>query len=250
MGCLDSTRRWQVDKELLSISIEKLGYRKKAFNDLVKSFHRWFPYISLTKSELLDSLLLFKIHYHHEFYKFLYMTSDEFYLLMKHSNAEKYYTNKKFVHGCYSVKKLSCLAILLGKGEIENKARCLFLIYNIDGAMFLREWELHMMIDHILEILLLFLPKLSRILYPNIERSPDCLEDELPLMIKRYSLYFKEIMMPNSFEIFGIDLIVRKFTDPDIGLLLKYREFYAFVGSDINEMKAFKSLSDNAEELI
>ena len=247
MGCLKSTRRWQEDKELINISIEKLGYKKKAFNDLVKSFHHTFPYISLTKSELLDSLILFKIQYHHEFYKFLYITSDEFELLMKNSNTEKYSINKKLVHGSYSVKKLSCLAILLGKGDIDNKARCLFLIYNIDGAMFLREWELHMMIDHILEILLIFLPKVSKILYPHIERSFDCLEEALPLMRTRYSLYFKEIMMPNSFEIFGIELIVSKFTDPDIGILLRYRLFYEFVLRDINEMKEMK---ENTERII
>lgn len=248
MGCLQSTMKWKPQQESLATAINTLGYKRKPFKSLVKVFHHSFPYIYLSKSDLIDVLLSLRLTYSEEFYNNFKLSNEEFVSLVKHPNNIKYHNHTNQLSGTYSVKKLSTLAILLGKGDIETKARCLFLIYNIDDAMVLHEWEVNMMISNILEISLYFLPKMSEIVFHQDDSSMKKFTKMIAQAKSGLFLYFTELIILQSYEVFGIDKFIKKFDDPDINILLRYSDFLDFVIQELEQKQDLLSPSKEINE--
>jgi hypothetical protein len=139
MGCYQGKLIWEESEENIAKSLRKLGYTRKPYNLVVKTFHCHFPFIYLSRMELIEALKSLRLSYIEDFYRFFLVSKSEIRDLSEKQGIVNYNTQTLNTKTIYSVKKLSTLAILLCKGNYEDKAKCLFLIYKIDDSMILNE---------------------------------------------------------------------------------------------------------------
>lgn len=133
----------------------KFSFSKYDFKELVKNFKTQSNKDALSPAQLKRALTDIGIPIED-------LSSPEsptYKLLSKCKNSKK----------LYDLKKLQLVAILMGKGSLEEKAEWLFRQYDIDASNILECHEIEEMISSIIEISVRIVPMLA------VGDGPDCL---------------------------------------------------------------------------
>lgn len=199
MGCLCQKSEWEVIEEYIEKSLEKSNLSPKYCEKISKSIHRTTLHFHLTKVQLTESLGYLKL-----------TLSDDLEKILK--NFLEYPRECKFIkkqrlrgeYGqdyntqMYSVKKLSTFGILLGKGNTEEKSKCLFSVYDIDASNNLSKWEITVMINDIMEIALEKMLNITEDYFPEQIENIENYKRKLASMKENFVNYFKFLLLDDD----------------------------------------------------
>ena len=113
--------------------------------------------------------------------------------------CRKFY--EKFLHnGCYSIKKICCVAVLFGYSSQKSKVKLLFYNYAVNDIDFLYKSDLEVMLSHIIFIFLIALPSFSLYFHRDDGKfSQYC--SILSLFVNKLLKFFIELIMADKTEI-------------------------------------------------
>ncbi|OMJ85056.1 hypothetical protein SteCoe_13711 [Stentor coeruleus] len=240
MGCFQSYTKWQQEQITISTISQNLGYNNYNYKIPLKVFHRYFPFISLTKAELIECLNKLQISFHNPFYSMFIISHYE----LKYIKTLDFYNKYPQVleKKSYSVKKLSTLAIILGKGKLSSKAKSLFDIYNFNDNLILNEKDLGLMIENICDVSILCLPNYAEMHKAEIGETTKIVKDHYCALKIKYCEYFKElIFIIKGQGEFTKERFVKELEDPDVGILLDDQRLRAFIADQYNNKSAIQN---------
>ena len=213
MGCYESGSTKSLSKEeQIIIEVERsFGFSKIKSKELIKLFIDNSDSSNITKDNLESILEGCKINQK----------------LMK-------YIFKRFAHrDICQIKKINCLAILLGNSTIRSKIKRIFRNYFSDEPGKLTKSDIEMMISHIIFISLSFIPDYALYLYPNDSILIEYCS-KFQVLVNPLLKYFISKLLGTSNDISFLDLSEAFNIEPFNNLLntSKLRQFsYSLINS-------------------
>ena len=241
MGCFQSRDKWEEIEEMVESAKLTLGLHTKESGKILKIFHRYSQHFHLTEIQLTEALKELGLTLNDKTAKIykLFLEGPRNCKFLERQNLIKLYSDGKKL---YSVKKLSTLGIILGKGNRPDKLKSLFFNYDIDASDQLARWELNVLLGDILEVSLEIIPDMALVLDSNNQTKIEEYKASLIAMRKNITEYFRYLILEDSFKEMNSDLFVKQVRRDDTYLLLEDRELRLFTIKQFDECKI---LSEN-----
>jgi hypothetical protein len=199
MGCLCDKSEWETYEEYIEKSLDRSLLSSKNCENIIKSIHRTTLHFHLTKSQLSETLAYLKLTLSDDLEKILnhFLELPRECKFIKIQGLKSEY-GKNYGTLMYSVKKLSAFGILLGEGNTEEKAKCLFSVYDIDASNNLSKWEISVMINDIMDIVLKKIPDITVEFFPELFENLQDYKEKLNSVRSNYVNLFKYLLLEDN----------------------------------------------------
>ena len=185
MGCIYSRNKNQEKEDLIADACSKMKLYALKADDITKVFHRYSLQFHLSIQQLAEALKELQLPFTEEckqLYELFLEVPANCKFIERQTQSMNYDENAIL----YSVKKLSTIAILLGKGGKREKLIALFFNYDIDASNQLSNWELNILLGDLLEIELNVMPEIAKVIYPDKADSLNIYKESLLSMKKKF----------------------------------------------------------------
>jgi hypothetical protein len=199
MGCLCDKSEFEVLEDLIDKACEMTELASKHCDKISKSIHRTTLHFHLTDKQLKESLSYMKIEESPEKLKIfeLFQEMPKDCKFIDRQNMRKDY-GQDYTMKMYSVKKLTTFGVLLGKGSVDEKASCLFSVYDIDASNNLSKWEISILINDVLDIVLEKIPDFTAEVFPEAKDKMSSYKEKLLVMRQNFLDYFKYLLLEDK----------------------------------------------------
>lgn len=250
MGCFHGKVEWNEFEACMEESCQKLGFCDLDSENISNIFHRYTNHFHLTQLQLQESLNELNIVLTQNLQQIfnLFLECPKYSKIVQRQNLKQEY-KKDYYKSLYSVKKLSTLATILGKGKINEKFRLLFLIYDIDASNNLSKWEITSLITDIIEISLEIIPQIGKIFFPSKESVIDKQVENLLSMKGNFIDYFRYLILEDNYKEINCKDFLRAMHQHDLKFILNHKSLRSFVMNNFKQrQKEFENLKKEDED--
>lgn len=211
MGCTTGRSReaFCKDEELILKEEETLGYTAIDCKEIDRTFHRFSSQFKMSDSQFTAA------------FDGLNIDMTKFKRKDTQDPKVPFYENFRDDENLYLVQKLTTLGIMCGGGTDEDKALTLFENYDEDTSKSIGVSEFKSMLNDLLEIALIFLPKYALENTSGLERTSLTQYIEKLLNVKNtLSIYLFQRLMESDFDELSKSHFIISFKDQELRSLL------------------------------
>jgi len=224
MGCLCDKSEWETYEDCIEKSLDKSLLSSKHCEKIIKSIHRTTLHFHLTKTQLSETLAYLKLTLSPDLEAILshFLEQPRECKFIKIQGLKSEY-GKDYHTLMYSVKKLSAFGILLGEGNTEEKAKCLFSVYDIDASNNLSKWEISVMINDLMDIVLRIIPEITAGFFPELSEKLQDYQEKLKSMRNNFVGFFKYLLLEDNKNEMTSEEFILAMKQVDMRVILNHR---------------------------
>ena len=149
MGCSSSREKNEsIEEVLISRCEESLGYSNLTCHEIDCYYHKFTQNLKLTENQFIAATEELKLDMRNYF--------------ITECKLHKFYESFRMKDGLFSVRMLSALGVLIGKGSTKEKAEILFTNYDVEITDTLDSMEMQMLITDVVKIAIVILPMYAK----------------------------------------------------------------------------------------
>jgi hypothetical protein len=234
MGCIGSREKWTGIEDKLLSACRVICMHQKDSVLITKVFHRYSPHFHLSEQQLAEALKELNLPFNEitKPYYDLFLEDPNECKLLERQDISFDYTED---NNLYSVKRLSALGALLGRGDNESKFVSLFYNYDIDASDQMSKWELNVLLSDILNVQLEIIPDMGILKYPDLADNLNEYKKSLMKMKRNISEYFRYLILEGKIKDMDAKLFSHILSQPDVCIIIHPTKLRKFIITEYEE---------------